>query len=129
VLSRQTGFLAQDCQVVHSIEAALAAARERLAATAGDEAMIIGGSDLFRETASLWDRVYLTLVDGHFDGDAFFPVAALGQICWRLVEQEFCTPDPKNPYPHRFVLLERLPREHSAAEAFDVSAWLRDNSK
>jgi dihydrofolate reductase len=128
VLSRQSELLAQDCQVVHSIGEALAAARDQLAATGGDEAMIIGGSDLFRETAALWDRVYLTLVSGCFQGDAFFPLAALGLTRWRLIEQDSCRPDAKNQYPHCFILLERQPREHPRTQDFDVSAWLEDIS-
>jgi dihydrofolate reductase len=124
VLSRQSGFLAQGCQVVHTIDEALAAARDHLGTTGGDEAMIIGGSGVFEETVSLWDRLYLTLVEGRFDGDVFFPLGALGQAHWRLVEQERCSPDAKNRYPHRFVLLERLSGPDPRAQGFDLSGWL-----
>jgi dihydrofolate reductase len=124
VLSRQSGFLPQGCQVVHTIDEALVAARDHLATTGGDEAMIIGGSAVFEETVPLWDRVYLTLVEGRFEGDAFFPLVALVQARWRLVEQECCAPDAKNRDPHRFVLLERQSEDRPADEAFDLSAWL-----
>jgi dihydrofolate reductase len=126
ILSHQSELSAQGCQVVHSIEEALAAARDHLRTTGGDEAMIIGGSNVFEETVSLWERLYLTLVEGRFEGDTFFPLGALGQMRWRLVEQECCAADARNPYPHRFVLLERPAGEHPPAQDFDLSAWLDD---
>jgi dihydrofolate reductase len=129
VLSRQSGFLAQGCQVVHSIVEALAAARDQLDTTGGDEAMIIGGSIVFEETVTLWDRLYLTLVEGRFEGDAFLPLSAMGQARWRLIEQESCAADARNPYPHRFILLERQPRERPPAQDFDLSAWLDDRAR
>ena len=129
VLSHQADLLAQGCLVVHSIEEALAAARDHLGTTGGEEAMIIGGSLVFEETVSRWDRLYLTLVEGPFDADTFFPLAALGQARWRLVEQESCAADARNPYPHRFVLLERQPREQPCAQDFDLAAWLDDRGR
>lgn len=34
---------------------------------------IVGGEEIYRQTAPLWDRLYLTVVEGAFDGDAFMP--------------------------------------------------------
>jgi len=34
---------------------------------------IIGGSQIYRDTMNLWEELYLTVVDGSHDGDAFFP--------------------------------------------------------
>ena len=39
-----------------------------------DKLWIIGGSEIYKETKSFWDEVYLTKVKGEFEGDAFFPV-------------------------------------------------------
>ena len=39
----------------------------------GGKIWIIGGAEIYRLTASLWDEVYLTLVKGCREGDAFFP--------------------------------------------------------
>jgi dihydrofolate reductase len=126
VLSHHDDFRAQGCQVVHSIEDALAAARDHLGTMSDDEAMIIGGSVVFEETVSLWDRLYLTLVEGRFEGDTFFPLAALGRARWRLVEQECCAPDVKNPFGLRFAVFERQSQAGSPDEGFDLSAWLQD---
>jgi dihydrofolate reductase len=129
ILSHKSDFLAHGCQVVHSIEGALAAARNHLATTGGDEAMIIGGAVVFQVTAPVWDRVYLTQVDGAFEGDVSFPLAALEQARWRLIEQECCAADAKNPYPHRFVLLERRSHDDPPGDNFDLAAWLADRGR
>ena len=50
VLTRKTDWMAQDCQVVHTVEEALSAAADRLEVVGGDEAMIIGGGLVFQET-------------------------------------------------------------------------------
>ncbi len=34
---------------------------------------IIGGSEIYKETMPLWDELFLTLVKGNYEGDAFFP--------------------------------------------------------
>src|SRR4051794_35289862 len=96
VLTHNPEFFSSDCHVVHSIEEALSAAEAHLNAVGGDEAMIIGGGLVFQETLPLCDRVYLTLVEGHFPGDAYFPLAALRQSRWRLVDCESCSADARN---------------------------------
>jgi len=124
VLTRKSDWTAQDCRVVHSVEEALAAAADRLAVVGGDETMIIGGGLVFQETVARWDRVYLTLVEGRFEADAFFPLEAVHPIRWRRFEEERSPADAKNPYPHRFVALERLPETSASAEVFDLASWL-----
>ena len=37
------------------------------------KAFIIGGASIYAQTLERADRLELTLVDGEFDGDAFFP--------------------------------------------------------
>ena len=38
-----------------------------------EHCFIIGGSDLFNQTLSLVDGVYMTFIDEEYDGDAFYP--------------------------------------------------------
>ncbi len=124
VLTRRSGWVAPDCHVVHSVAEALAAAADRLKVVGGEEAMIIGGGLVFQETAARWDRVYLTLVEGRFEADAYFPLEALRQFRWRRVEEEWSPADARNPYPHRFIALERLPEASVSTEDFDLASWL-----
>ena len=51
----------------------LDAAIERARATGTAEAFVIGGGQIYELALPLADRLYLTLVDGEHEGDAFFP--------------------------------------------------------
>lgn len=37
------------------------------------DAFIIGGADLYRQTLDRVDGIWLTRIQGHYDGDAFYP--------------------------------------------------------
>jgi len=99
VVTRRPDYQAKGCQVVHSIDAALA--------TAGDvpEVMIVGGAALYRAMLPQADRIYLTQVEATVAGDAFFPDYDLAQ--WRITTQEEHAADEKNPFPYCFLTLER----------------------
>jgi dihydrofolate reductase len=67
VVSRNPDFMSDGITVVHSVEAAIAAANEAA------EIMLIGGTELYTLSLSLADKVYLTEIHQDFDGDARFP--------------------------------------------------------
>ncbi len=67
VLTRRSDFRAEGCVIVPDIPSALAACSN------ADEAFVLGGEEVFRETMALVDRIYLTIIHRPFDGDAFFP--------------------------------------------------------
>jgi dihydrofolate reductase len=99
VVTRNSDFLAEGCTVVHSLLGAIDAAR------GGGEMMIIGGESLYAEALPLTARMYLTLIDAEFEGDTWFPSFDRGE--WREVASEQRPPDDANPYPLRFVILDR----------------------
>jgi dihydrofolate reductase len=124
VLSRAAGLSVPGGEAARSVAEALSVAAAQLAVTGGDEAMIIGGGHVFRETAGVWDRIYMTLVEAEFPGDVTFPLDRLRQVRWRLVAEERCAADARNAYSHRFALLERPAREQPTADDFDIDLWL-----
>lgn len=75
VITRDLGFKINDLRegknfiVVSSLEEALKVAKgvER------EEIFIIGGGQIFQQAISIADKLYLTIVEGNFEGDAFFP--------------------------------------------------------
>jgi dihydrofolate reductase len=67
VVTRNVNFISDGITVVHSVEAAIAAAN------AVEEVMLIGGSELYKLSLPLADRIYLTEIYQDFDGDAHFP--------------------------------------------------------
>jgi dihydrofolate reductase len=83
VLTRDTSYQAAGCRVVHSVDAALAAARE----AKGDdqEVMIIGGADIYTLFLPLATRLYLTILNQDFAGDVFFP--KISWESWKLTAE------------------------------------------
>ncbi|MFN8944346.1 MAG: dihydrofolate reductase [Pseudobdellovibrionaceae bacterium] len=84
-----------DVMYVTSIDAALQAAKNLLAAsknTWGNEVFVIGGGDIFRQTLSQIDKIYLTQIDKDIDGDTFYPTIDERQFF--LVEEKTGTPVP-----------------------------------
>lgn len=109
VVTRQSDYVAAGCQLAHSLREALALATLRAAEHQGDEIVIAGGGEIYREALPLCDRIYLTTVEGRFQGDTYFPAASLGPPGWQIVHQEDWPADDKSHYPHRFTILERTP--------------------
>lgn len=100
VVTRNEGFSAPGCKVVYSIDEALEHASQH------DEVMVIGGSNFYEQLLPRADRLYLTLIDAVFDGDAWFP--AWDDANWREIESEAHPADDNHPYGYRFVTLERV---------------------
>jgi dihydrofolate reductase len=69
VLTLSPDFAPMDCIVVRSIEEALEQARR----VEQDEIFICGGASVYKQMIPYADRLYLTLVDGEFEADTFFP--------------------------------------------------------
>lgn len=106
VVSRQpqyrVGADADNIEIATSLDDAL-----RIAAAAGDdEVFIVGGAELYRESLTRVDRLYLTRVHAAVEGDAYFPVVDWGK--WRLVESGVHDANDRNDYPYSFEVYERL---------------------
>jgi len=99
VMSSMADYQADGCDVVHSINAALA-----VAADAG-EIMVIGGSSLFEQMFDIADRLYLTRVHAELEGDTWFP--AWDKTQWQLISQESHPADEKNDYAYSFEVYQR----------------------
>lgn len=95
VLTRQSGFMANGVIVANSLVAALETVRD------DEEVFICGGAEIYKQSLGRADRLYLTLIDADFEGDAFFP----GFPAEQFVEVERI-PFSNDP-PGAFVLLER----------------------
>ncbi|MFZ2187622.1 MAG: dihydrofolate reductase [Candidatus Moraniibacteriota bacterium] len=69
VLSLTPEFAPEGCLVVRSIEEALEMARR----CETKEIFVIGGASIYKQFIPFADRLYLTLVEGSFEADTFFP--------------------------------------------------------
>jgi dihydrofolate reductase len=99
VLTRDLSWTAPGAVVVHSVEAALAAAG------AAAELVVIGGAEIFRLVMPFARRIYLTHVHADVPGDTYFP--AFDPTQWLDVECVERAADERNTYPVTFVTLER----------------------
>jgi dihydrofolate reductase len=101
VITRNADYQAPGCDVVTSFEAALKAAGNV------DEIMIIGGTQIFQESFSRAQRIYLTLIDHEFEGDAWFPEYDAKQ--WKVIsEEKHRQLDVDKEFEYRFVQLDRI---------------------
>jgi dihydrofolate reductase len=98
IITRNPDYEAAGCTTVHSLAEALAAA--------GDvpEIMIGGGAQIYAESLPIAHRLYLTLVDGEFSGDAYFP--EFDQSQWRERFRQEHAADGRHPFPFTWLILE-----------------------
>ena len=81
VLTRQSDFEAEGCEIVDSVEAALEAAGD------AEEVMIIGGGEIYRQFLHQADRIYLTRLQAEIDGDTRFPELDMDEWAVTAVEE------------------------------------------
>jgi len=104
VLTRQAEVLAKGCLIARDRTQALALAQ----ATGSPEALIIGGSQVFRTFLPLCDSIHLTLVEGSFEGDVFFPVPVLGSPDWKVIHEEKWPADATNSHDAIYLVMRPI---------------------
>lgn len=107
VISRRQDYTLPDAMVVHSLEEAL----DKAKTTEQYEIFILGGAQIFRQSISFIDRIYLTRIYHDFEGDAFFP--NISPEKWKMTRDEQHQPDEKNKYKYAFQTWERNSEKRS----------------
>lgn len=106
VITRNPEWLPGDgVIVVGSMMDALQEAQKVLGASlqAGDEAIVIGGAEIYRAALALAEKVYLTSIDLDCEGDAYFP--ALDGAEWML--ESVLPGDASAEISHKFLVYKR----------------------
>jgi dihydrofolate reductase len=98
IVTRNMNLVAPGCLVVHSVEEALDTAM-------GEEVMIIGGTQLYKQLLPRATRLYLTQIEAEFPGDRCFPV--INEEDWLETSRKTYEPDEAHPYRYHFVVMER----------------------
>ncbi len=102
IITRDKSYFQPGCKIAYSIEEALKIAHEN----GDDEAMIIGGGTIYKDSLAYCDKIYLTEIETEIsDGDTFFP--EINPAEWVEVKRENFSADDKNPYNYSFVEYER----------------------
>lgn len=70
IVTRDPDYKVEGAVVVHSLEEAFAVAQKSPGA---DEIFIFGGGQIFQKVLPKVDRLYLTIVEGDYGADTFFP--------------------------------------------------------
>jgi dihydrofolate reductase len=101
------GVSPQGVTVVGSLADALTLARVLALTRGGDEIMIIGGAEIFREALPLADRIYWTEVKANPEGLVLFPAIDMSQ--WNEVSATPLERGPKDDHDATLKVLERVP--------------------
>jgi len=101
VITRQAEYQADGATVIASLEAAIAIAEQ-----AGEEELfIIGGGEIYRIGLDLADKIYLTEIDGAFEGQVTFPEFSKNE--WHENSREHHGIDEKHQYAFDFVIYDK----------------------
>ena len=100
VLTRDPAYRAAGCEIVTSLDAALAAC-------AGvEQIFVIGGGEIYRAALPYAQRLEFTEIHAAFEGDASFP--EFPQAEWREVWREAHAAEADLPFSYDFVRYERI---------------------
>lgn len=105
VVTRNNDWSADGVRVAHSLEEAFELAESIAEIDGREELMIIGGDQIYQSALPLVDRMYLTEVHAHVDGDAYFPKFEPAEWC-EIGREDFEAVEP-NPYDYSFVVYDR----------------------
>ena len=99
VITRNSEALFSGCEVVDSIDAALSITKN------DNEVMVIGGASLCEQLLPEVTRLYITQIEGKFNGDVYFP--HYDQSEWLQISCESHQPDDINKFVYHFIVMER----------------------
>jgi dihydrofolate reductase len=95
-----TDHLPHNCIRAESLGAALSML------TGEKEIFILGGGEIFRQSLSIANYIYLTLVHANIPGDTYFP--EINDFQWKLLRQDFHEKDDQNQYDYSFLEYVRI---------------------
>lgn len=105
VITRQTDYLPEGVKVVHSVAEARDLAESVCLIDGQEEAMIMGGAEIYTLALSDADRLYLTEVHADVEGDAYFP--EYDKTEWQEISREDFSAEGPNPYNYSFVVYDK----------------------
>jgi len=100
VISRSPDFHPNDAIKLNSIESAIDHAKD----SGNPEVFIVGGSEIYRQTLNLVQRIYITQIDAIIEGDRFYPEIEFDD--YRIISEKKCYSDENHPYDYTFYVLE-----------------------
>ncbi|NVK01418.1 MAG: dihydrofolate reductase [Oceanospirillaceae bacterium] len=106
VITRDESWSAEGVKLARSLDEAISVAAAQALIDGVDEAVVIGGAQIYEQSLALVDRLYMTEVDAEPVGDAWFP--EVDYTLWReLGRESYPAGDQPNRYPYAFVVYDR----------------------
>ena len=101
IITRDRSYTTEykDCEVVHSLEEALARVEKE------EQVFIIGGGEIYSQALSECDIIELTRVHASYEADTFFPEIDLNK--WELIKEEFHPADEKHAVSFSYLTYKR----------------------
>ncbi len=106
VITRDTSYEADGAHVVVSVEDAIAKARALLSTCDGDEAVIMGGAQIYKAGYAFADRLYYTQVHANVEGDTYFDDVDLSE--WREVSRDRQAAGEKDSSDYSLIVYDRI---------------------
>ncbi|MFN8888063.1 MAG: dihydrofolate reductase [Cyclobacteriaceae bacterium] len=101
VVTRQVGFTAPKCIVVHSLADAIQLGESNTQ----HELFIIGGAEIYQLAMPFANRLYLTEIQTELEGDTFFPF--FDPKDWKEVSRNHHPADDRHLFAFDFVIYEK----------------------
>ena len=105
VVTRNPQWSAEGVKTVDSLDAARKLCEDIAEIDGCEEAMVIGGAQIYAMALPLADRLYLTEVHADVEGDAVFP--EFDRSDWVEVSREDFEASGPNPYNYSFLVLDK----------------------
>ena len=105
VITRQPDYRAEGAKVVATVEDAITMAENVAFIEGQEEAVIMGGAEIYALALPQTERLYLTEVHADVEGHTFFPEYATAE--WQEIGREDFAAEGPNPYDYSCVVYER----------------------
>lgn len=105
VITRQPDYQAEGAKVVSTVDDAITMAENVAFIEGQEEAVIMGGAEIYALALAQAERLYLTEVHADVDGDTFFPEYDTSE--WQEIAREDFSAEGPNPYDYSFVVYQR----------------------
>lgn len=101
IISRSAQEPVEGVTFVTSLEDAIETAKALAVQNNVDEIFIAGGAQIYAATIPIVDRIYLTVVNQHYEGDAFFPRINAAEWTEQIIASA------EEPVPYFIGILDR----------------------
>ncbi|MEQ8471103.1 MAG: dihydrofolate reductase [Marinoscillum sp.] len=101
VITRNRAYVAEGAEVVNSLEEAIELAKSNNE----EEVFIIGGGEIYKLGLAYADQIYLTEINGDFEGDTIFP--EFNKSEWTETSREHHSADKRHKFSFDFVIYKK----------------------